>query len=115
MSEINDLYEEYEEPLYFNDKQVMLVGFDIYKFLKNICDNALTVGTDPDMTEGEMKAYKLAVSNVLSLLHQILNETIHAGCEEYHNIAVHVPGVEELTEFLTIEDILDELEKMEEK
>lgn len=114
MSKINDL-EAYEEPLWFDDKQVMLVGFDIHKFLKNICDNALTVSTDPDMTEGEMKAYKLAVSNVLSLLHQTLNEMTVDEDKIYHNIVVHVPGVETMTEFLTIEDILDELEKMEEK
>ena len=115
MSEINNLYEEYEEPLWFDDKQVMLVGFDIHKFLKNICDNALTVGTDPDMTEGEMKAYKLAVTNVLSLLDQTLNEMIQDEEQCYSNIAVHVPGLETMTEYLTIEDILDELEKKEEK
>ena len=81
---MNKTNNQFEEPLYFKDKQVMLVGFDIHNFLKNICDNFLTAGTNPDMTEGEMKAYKLAVANVLSLLDQTLNEMIHAGCEEYY-------------------------------
>lgn len=110
MSEINNLY---KEPLWFDDKQVMLVGFDIHKFLKNICDQFL--GEHPDMTEGEKKAHRLGINNVLSLLDQTLNEMTVDEDKIYHNIVVHVPGVETMTEFLTIENILDELEKMEEK
>ena len=110
-----DEVEYVDDVLFLNDKPVMLVGFDIHNFLKNICDNFLTAGTNPDMTEGEMKAYKLAVTNVLSLLDQTLNEMTVDEDKIYHNIVVHVPGVETMTEFLTIENILDELEKMEEK
>lgn len=95
-----------DDSLFFNDKQVMLVGFDIHYLIKDICDKCLTVGTDPDMTEGEMKAYKLGVSNVLSLLNQVLSESIHQGAEDYYNIAVHIPGKEEMEEFITIEEIV---------
>ena len=110
-----DELEYVDDVLFLNDKPVMLVGFDIYNFLKNICDNFLTAGTNPDMTECEVKAYKLAVTNVLSLLNQTLNEMIQDEEQCYSNIAVHVPGLETMTEYLTIEDILDELEKKENK
>lgn len=108
-------FEYVDDSHYFKDQQVMLVGFDIHYLIKDICDKCLTVGTDPDMTESEMKAYKLAVDNVLSLLEQVLNQDIHQGSEEYFNIAVHIPDKKEMEEFLTIEDILKYLEQKENK
>lgn len=32
------------------DKEVMLVGFDIHKYVKGLCDQFLSVS--PDMTDG---------------------------------------------------------------
>lgn len=87
------------------EREVMLVGFDIHKFVKATCDQFLA--DSPDMTEGEKKAYHLGISNTLSLLEQTLNEMIEDENCSFNNIAVHVPGLEVMTEFLTIEDILN--------
>jgi hypothetical protein len=87
------------------DKEVMLVGFDIHKFVKGLCDQFL--GDSPDMTEGEKKAHRLGINNVLSLLDQTLNEMIVDEEECYNNIAVHVPGLNVMTEFSAIEEILN--------
>lgn len=87
------------------DKEVMLVGFDIHKFVKGLCDQFL--GDSPDMTEGEKKAHRLGINNVLSLLDQTLNEMIVDEEECYNNIAVHVPGLNVMTEFSSIEEILN--------
>ena len=87
------------------EKEVMLVGFDIHMFVKSLCEQFL--GESPDMTEGEKKAYKLGIDNTLSLLEQTLSEGIQAGGECYDNIAVHVPNLECMEEFLTIEDIIE--------
>lgn len=87
------------------DKEVMLVGFDIHKFVKGLCDQFL--GDSPDMTECEKKAHRLGINNVLSLLDQTLNEMIVDEEECYNNIAVHVPGLNVMTEFSSIEEILN--------
>lgn len=87
------------------DKEVMLVGFDIHKFVKGLCDQFL--GDSPDMTEGEKKAHRLGINNVLSLLDQTLNEMIVDEEECYNNIVVHVPGLNVMTEFSSIEEILN--------
>ena len=68
-------------------KEVMLVGLDIYEFVKNLCNQFL--GDSPDMTDGEKKAYRLGIDNVLGLLDQTLNECIKDEGECYNNIAVH--------------------------
>lgn len=86
------------------EKETMLVGFDIYKFVKGMCNQFL--GDNPDMTEGEKKAYRLGIDNVLGLLEQTLNDMIIDENENFNNIAVHVPGLEIMTEFLTVDEIL---------
>lgn len=110
---MNKTNNQFEEPLFFKDKPIMLVGFDVHNFVKKLCNQFL--GEHPYMTEGEKKAHKLGINNVLSLLDQTLNEMTVDEDKIYHNIVVHVSGVETMTEFLTIEDILDELEKKENK
>lgn len=87
------------------ETEVMLVGFDIHMFMKSLCEQFL--GESPDMTEGEKKAYKLGINNTLSLLEQTLSEGIQDESHCYNNIAVHVPKLDHMTEFLTIEDILN--------
>lgn len=44
------------------------------------------------------------------LLDQTINEFIVDEDEQYNNIAVHVPGLDVMTEFETIEDILNKEE-----
>lgn len=87
------------------EKETMLVGFDIHKFVKGMCNQFL--GDSPDMTEGEKKAYRLGIDNVLSLLDQTLNEMVTDENEFLNNIVVHIPGLEVMTEFSTIEEILE--------
>lgn len=88
-----------------DEREVMLVGFDIHKFVKKACEQFLS--DSPDMTEGEKKAYRLGIDNTLSLLEQTLNEMIEDENAAFNNIAVHVPDLEVMTEFATIEEILD--------
>lgn len=88
-----------------DEREVMLVGFDIHKFVKKTCEQFLS--DSPDMTEGEKKAYKLGIDNTLSLLEQTLNEMIEDENAAFNNIAVHVPDLEVMTEFATIEEIVN--------
>ena len=91
-----------------DNKDYILVGFDIHKFVKEICHQFL--GDSPDMTEGEKKAYRLGIDNVLSLLDQTVNEAIQDETDATY-IVVHFPGLELMTEFSSIDEILDEMEK----
>ena len=88
-----------------DDKQVMLVGFDIHHFVKGLCNQFL--GDSPDMTEGEKKAYRLGINNTLSLLNQTLNNMVGDEYECYNNIAVHIKNLDHMEEFLTIEEVLN--------
>lgn len=91
-----------------DNKNYILVCFDIHEFVKEICNHFL--GDNPDMTDGEKKAYKLGIDNVLGLLDQTVNEAIQDETDATY-IAVHVPGLELMTEFSSIDEILDEMEK----
>lgn len=91
-----------------DNKNYILVGFDIHEFVKEICNHFL--GNDPDMTDGEKKAYRLGINNTLTLLDQTVNEAIYDETDATY-IAVHVPGLELMTEFSSIDEILDEMEK----
>lgn len=93
------------------NKEVMFVGFDIHNFVKDLCDQFL--GDSPDMTEGEKKAYRLGIDNTLSLLEQILSEMVVDENDDYQNIAVHIPNLNTMTEFATIEEIIESLEDKE--
>lgn len=88
-----------------DEGEVMLIGFDIHKFVKKICDQFLS--DSPDMAEGEKRAYKLGIDNTLSLLEQTLNEMIEDENASFNNIVVHVPDLEVMTEFATIEEVLN--------
>lgn len=96
------------------DKEIMLVGLDIYEFVKNLCDQFL--GDSPDMTDGEKKAYRLGIDSVLGLLDQTLNEAVNDEEECYTNIAVHICGLEKnmMTEIADMEELEKELIKLKE-
>lgn len=96
-----------------NNKDYILVGFDIHKFVSDLCNQFLGLGV-PDMTEGEEKAYRLGVNNVLGLLNQTVNEFIKdedtdkdATC-----MAVHVPNLEIMTEFRSVDEVLNKMKEM---
>ena len=97
------------------DKEIMLVGLDIYEFVKNLCNQFL--GDSPDMTDGEKKAFKLGIDNTLNLLDQTLNEAINDKGDCYTNIAVHIPGLENniMTEIADMEELEKEIKKVKEK
>lgn len=90
--------------------EVILVGVDIYEFVKGLCEQFL--GESPTMTDGEKKAYKLGINNTLSLLNQTLNEVMVES--EYDNdinkyIAVHIPELKIMEEFDSVDEILDKM------
>lgn len=91
------------------DKEIMLVGVDIHKFVEGLCNQFL--GGSPDMTDGEKKAYKLGIDNVLGLLKQTTDEIFDDGLVDYDQYFVHVPGLEVATEFSSIEDIQSRLKE----
>lgn len=86
------------------NKEFMLVGVDIYKFVEGLCNQFL--GDSPDMTEGEKKAYRLGSDNVLGLLKQTVEEAFVDETGLRDNYLVHVPLLEIATDFATIEDII---------
>lgn len=86
-----------------DNKEVMFVGFDIYNFIKGICERILS--NSSNMTDDEDKAYRLGVDNTLSLLEQTLSEAIVDEDNAYQNIAVHIPNLNTMTEFSTIEEL----------
>ena len=102
-----------EDSTRIEEKETMLVGFDIHKFVTGLCNQFLD--ESPDMTEGEKKAYKLGINNTLSLLGQTLNDMIVDEDECYNNIAVHVPGLDFITEFATIEELIENTNIFKEK
>ncbi len=91
-----------------NKKDVILVGVDIYEFVKGLCDRLL--GESPYMTCSERKAYFLGINNTLLLLNQALNEAIlepefKSDIDEY--IAVHIQKLKVMEEFSSIEEIIN--------
>lgn len=88
------------------NKEIMLIGFDIHRFVKNMCNELLK--ENPSMTDGEKMAYRLGIDNTLGFLKQTLSEAIKDDDDYYRTIAVHVPGLDVMTEFMTIEEVLQE-------
>ena len=87
--------------VYMRGKEFSLLGLDIYDFVEKISDK---LGDDPPykMTANEEMAYKLGIDEVMDVFDQTLNEMIKSfgetdGCKY---IAVHVPGLETVTEFI---------------
>lgn len=64
------------------------------------------------MTEGEKKAYRLGINNVLILLNQTINEFIKDENTDYTYVATHVPNLEIMTEFSSIDEILNKMKEM---
>lgn len=91
------------------NREIIFTGFDIYNFVKSICNQLLN--ENPNMTEGEKKAYKLGINNTLGFLEQTLNEAMEID-GNYYNIAVHIPKLKMMTEFATIEEVADEFAKI---
>lgn len=89
------------------EKEIVLVGVDIYKFVERLCNQILT--GSPDMTAGEKKAYQLGINNALRLLNQTPDEIFDEGLIDYDQYLVHVPGLEIVTEFANIEEVQNKI------
>lgn len=85
------------------EKEIMLVGVDVHTMVRGLCNQFL--GDSPDMTDGEKKAYRLGIDNVLGLLKQATEEMFDDRLVDYDQYLIHVPGLEVATEFGTIEEI----------
>mgnify|MGYP001078484640 CR=1 FL=1 len=89
------------------EKEVILVGLDINKSVKEIFEK-VTSGDFPDkFTDKEREAYQLGAATILDILKQLLDEGI-ADKEmiDYEFIAVHVPELSIMEEFDSIEEIM---------
>lgn len=85
----------------------ILLGVDIYNFVKELSDKFL--GDSPNMTDGEKAAYSLGKEQILSLLNQSLNEFFSEedGVTTPAYI-VHVPGLNIATDFASIDEIQEQ-------
>lgn len=109
-----EIMEDVEQEFWFSDDMFedefvspILVGIDIYNFVKELSNKFL--GDKPDMTDGEKAAYNLGKEQILSLLNQSLNELF---LEEDNVITstyiVHVPGLNTATDFASIDEIQEQ-------
>jgi len=90
-------------------EKTLLIGLDIPKYLKSICDEFLHLGVTPDMTERERKAYKAGVDVVLSLLDQACNEML---VENDNELLVHVSNILIAEEFFTTDEIIKKMNEV---
>lgn len=93
------------------DKETMLIGFDIYKFAKEWCSQVLIPGLD--MTQEEAEAYEFGVDSALDIFCELVNVIPCIAHGKYKVIPVHIKGLKNMEEFLTIEEIEERLEQME--
>ena len=97
-----------------DDREVILVGIDIYGFVKRMYNDRYRDGLPLEMTEDERFAFERGAEGVLEDLELILNESRKCSDEEngYKNIAVHIPGLETATEFSSIDEIIERSETL---
>lgn len=81
--------------------ELFFVGMDIVKETKNII-NAATSDCTRGMTDNELQAYNLGITNTLS----VLNSVVYTGCE--NEFVLHINGVATPTEF-THDDLMEML------
>ena len=91
-------------------REYVFVSVDIVECMKELCDKFLQ--PCPEMNFHEQEAYSCGVKSVLSLLDQVCNETF-AGevTDDFDSILVHLPHILESTEFGTVEELQEVLNK----
>ena len=102
-----------EQCFYFTDEMIedvnddenspMLLGFDIYNFIKEFSKKNMDCGDS--MTEDERKTYEFGKMQILSLLNQVLNEFFKDDGLVTPTYIVHVPGLTTVTDFASIDEI----------
>lgn len=95
-------------------KEIILVGLDIHCMVKGLCNQFL--GDHSDMRDGENEAYRLGINNTLSLLNQVLTEFIPGDIDQhyYDAIGVNIAGIEGMEDFLSIEEVQEKINKINE-
>lgn len=86
-----------------NDDSPMLLGFDIYNFVKEFSKKNLTCSDS--MTDDECAACEFGKSQVLNLLKQVLNEFFKEDNSAVPTYIIHVPGLNTATDFTSIDEI----------
>lgn len=111
-----DSMDSYEKFFYFTDEMLetvndeyspVILGIDIYSLVKELSDKFL--GDSPDMTESEKAAYNFGKEQILSLLDQSLNELCKEDGVVTPIYIVHVPGLNVVTDFASIDEIQERL------
>lgn len=88
-------------------KEVILVGLDINKSVKEIYGKVTSGGFPDKFTDKEREAYQLGAATILDILKQLLDDGIaDKAMIDYEFIAVHVPELSIMEEFDSIEEIM---------
>ena len=104
-----------EQFFYFTDEMIedindenspMLLGFDIYNFIKEFSKKNMDCGDS--MTEDEREAYEFGKMQILSLLNQVLNKFFKEDSLVTPTYIVHVPGLATVTDFASIDEIQEQ-------
>lgn len=104
-----------EQCFYFTDEMIedindenspMLLGFDIYNFIKEFSKKNMDCGDS--MTEDERASYEFGKGQILSLLNQVLNEFFKEDGLVTPTYIVHVPGLTTVTDFASIDEIQEQ-------
>lgn len=91
-----------------NEKENMLVGFDICKLLENACNEVLKPPyTDRhDDEEQWREAYDKGIADAISLLKQLIEHALIDDTECCNYVIAHVPELTTMTEFASLDEIM---------
>lgn len=84
----------------------MLLGFDIYNFVKEFSEK--NFNCSDSMTDEERVAYVFGKGQILNLLRQVLNEFFKEENSAIPTYIVHVPGLNTATDFASINEIQEQ-------
>ena len=89
-----------------DENSPMLLGIDIYNFVKEISKKNLNCSDS--MTDEERVAYVFGKGQILNLLRQVLNEFFKEENSAIPTYIVHVPGLNVATDFASIDEVQEQ-------
>lgn len=91
-----------------NEKENMLVGFDICKLLENVCNEVLKppYADGHDDEEQWKEAYDKGIADAIDLLKQLIENALIDDTECCNYVIVHVPELTTMTEFASLDEIM---------
>lgn len=89
-----------------DEKSPMLIGIDIYNFVKEFSKKNIDCGNH--MTKDERDAYEFGKGQILNLLKQVLNDFFKEDNSVTPTYIVHVPGLNTVTDFASIDEIQEQ-------